>query len=400
MVVESAGMNKTPRRSASNETLAVLRRDRYAGAPYLSGAAPGMQYPPHASRNGPTMKPLQAAARTRGEPGSTGVIRRRPGDFRVEELLGFEASGDGEHVLLHVEKTGLNTADVAAALAAHAGAATRDAGYSGLKDRNAVCNQWFTVPWSSSVDWGAFARDGIRVLAHGRHHRKLKRGAHRANRFRITVTLDRVDAADLEARLAAVRAGGVPNYFGEQRFGRRFESNARRLLDGGRLQRLQRSMTLSGIRADLFNRILDRRVRDGTWRTALPGEYLNLDGTRSGFAAADGDPDIARRVAEMDLHPTGALYGRGANPAAGEAAAVEASVLDGLRPWCEVLAGAGLKFERRPTRCVVRELDWSLDAGRGLLELGFVLRRGEFATGVLRELVDYRDVTRHPEEAE
>lgn len=329
-----------------------------------------------------------------GVPASAGRIRQRAADFRVDEQLGFEASGDGGHVLLQVEKTGLNTIDVAKALAAHAGAAPRDAGYSGLKDRHAVCTQWFTVPFSPTVDWRAFAAPGLRILGCERHNRKLKRGAHPANRFRIRVALDEIDTADLEARLRAVRDGGVPGYFGEQRFGRRFENNARQLLEGGRLPRMQRSMTLSGIRSDLFNRVLDRRVRDGSWNTPLRGEYVNLDGTRSGFPAPDGDPDVARRVAEMDLHPTAPLYGEGINPAVGESAAVEDAVLSDRRSWCEVLLRAGLKMERRPTRCPVRELDWRLDGQEAVLELGFVLRRGQFATSVLRELLDYRDVSR------
>lgn len=343
------------------------------------------------------MKPMGTGserARAYGTPASAGRIRQCAADFRVDERLGFEASGTGAHLLLQVEKTELNTADVAKALAAHAGVASRDVGYSGLKDRHAVCTQWFTVPYSPTVDWRGLALPGFRVLAWERHNRKLKRGAHPANRFRIRVALDEVDGADLDARLRAVRNGGVPAYFGEQRFGRCFEDNTRRLLEGGRLPRMQRSMTLSGIRSDLFNRVLDRRVRDGSWNMALPGEYVNLDGTRSGFAATAADPDLARRVETMDLHPTGPLYGSGSSPARGEAASREDAVLAEFRPWCEVLARAGLKLERRPTRCTVSDLEWRLTDDGTVLELAFVLRRGQFATSVLREILDYRDVTR------
>lgn len=345
------------------------------------------------------MKPLgngQERARAMGVPASAGRIRECAGDFRVDECLGFEPSNSGAHMLLQVEKSGLNTIDVAKLLAGHAGTSLRDVGYSGLKDRHAVCTQWFTVPCPPSLDWRGWERPGLRVLRREQHHRKLKRGTHRANRFRLRVVLDTVDAADLDHRLHAVRAGGVPNYFGEQRFGRRFEDNARRLLQGLRLPRLHRSMTLSGIRSDLFNRVLDRRVRVGNWRLALPGEYVNLDGSRSGFAADPGDPDIARRIDVMDLHPTGPLHGAGENPAEGEAAALERAVMGEFRSWCEVLERAGLKMERRPTRCPVHELEWHLDPSGSVLELAFLLRRGQFATSVLREILEYRDMSREP----
>jgi tRNA pseudouridine13 synthase len=342
------------------------------------------------------MKPLGTGLERNhalGAPATVGRIRLRAEDFRVDECLGFEPAGSGGHLLIQVEKRGVNTVDAAGMLARHAGAAPRDTGYSGLKDRHAVCTQWFTLPFIEGVDWQALP-PGIRILRCERHHRKLKRGSHHGNRFRIRAVLDRIDGVDLENRLRAVRSGGVPNYFGEQRIGRRFEDNARQLLEGRRLPRLQRGMTLSGIRSDLFNRVLQRRVAEGCWNAVLPGEFVNLEGTRSGFAARDDDADIARRIGVMDLHPTGPLYGSGANPATGRAASLEDEVLGRYEPWCELLASAGLKLERRPTRCVARDLDWRLDQAEGVLELDFVLRRGQFATSVLREILDYRDVTR------
>lgn len=348
---------------------------------------------PDAPPPGPSAEE-KGLARAWGAPVASGRIRQRPEDFRVDECLGFGPSGDGPHVLVRVEKTRCNTADAAALLAAHAGVPVREVGYCGLKDRHAVCTQWLSVPHSPRVDWGAFEGPGVRILETGRHHRKLKRGAHQANRFDITVGLDGLDDAGLDRRLEHIRSHGVPNYFGEQRFGRRYPGNARRLLAGGRLTRLQRGMTLSAIRSDLFNRVVDERVRRGNWNVALPGEYVNLDGTRSGFAASGDDPEIAARIRGLDLHPTGPLHGGGANPATGEAALLERGVLRGHRSWCEVLVRNGLKMERRAARCVVRDLQWRLDDARSALRLGFVLRRGQFATMVLREVLDYRDVTR------
>lgn len=335
-----------------------------------------------------------APARATAGSVSHGRIRERPEDFMVDEQLGFEASGDGQHLLLRVEKTGRTTAEVSRALASHAKVPVRDVGYCGLKDKHAVCRQWFSVPYDPAIDWHGFSRAGVVIIQWARHHRKLRRGAHRGNRFAIRVALDGFDRHDLEQRVRGIHSAGVPNYFGEQRFGRHYAENARRLATGRRLPRLERGMTLSAIRSELFNRVLDERVRAGNWDDALPGEYVSLDGTRSGFAALDDDPDIARRIAEMDLHPTAPLHGAGENPSRGEAARLEKEVLAPFQDWCDLLARHGLKMERRPTRCVVRDLEWQLTEGEGMLKLRFTLSRGQFATGVLREVLDVQDMTR------
>ncbi len=52
-----------------------------------------------------------------GGPPITGRIRAEPGDFRVDEELGFEPTGAGEHAFLFVEKIGVNTEWVAKRLA-------------------------------------------------------------------------------------------------------------------------------------------------------------------------------------------------------------------------------------------------------------------------------------------
>src|SRR5580765_8249934 len=81
-----------------------------------------------------------------GGPLDSGVLRSSPEDFKVEEILGFEASGDGPHALLQVRKRGANTEWVARELARAAGCKPFEVGFAGLKDRNAVTTQFFTVP--------------------------------------------------------------------------------------------------------------------------------------------------------------------------------------------------------------------------------------------------------------
>jgi tRNA pseudouridine13 synthase len=327
--------------------------------------------------------------RAHGGPVAKGAIRLACADFEVTELLGFAPDGDGEHDFLWVEKEGQNTVWVAEQLAKHAGIRSNDVGYSGLKDRHAITRQWFSVrrPGGTKPDWGIFRLDGVRILDATRHGRKLKRGAHRANRFRVALQDLDGEASDVAARLAVLRTEGMPNYFGEQRFGREAGNLrlAERLFAGRRLSRNQRSIALSAARSFLFNLILERRVIDGTWNRLLDGDCGNLDGTGSIFAVAGVDDDLRHRVASLDVHPTGAVWGQGASPVSGNVAALEQSVIDSHAPLARGLESQRVEQSRRALRARVIDLDWQIPDER-TLRLEFTLGRGSFATAFLREL--------------
>ncbi len=326
-----------------------------------------------------------------GEPLARGVIRHLAEDFRVEEVLGFEAAGHGEHVLLRVRKRGITTDEAARRLARHAGVRPGAVGYAGLKDRHAVAVQSFTVGLAGArePDWEALGGAELSVLSAARHTRKLRRGAHRANRFVIVVREVRGDAGELEARLHSLARRGMPNYFGEQRFGRRGDNVARaRALFRGETAppRVQRGLYLSAARAQLFNMLLSRRVAAASWDRALPGDVLQLDGRGSVFAAPVLSADIVARVATLALHPTGPLWGRGERLVSAVPAALEAEVVAAHADLAAGLERAGLASARRALRARVAELEWERPTG-GRLCLAFELARGGYATSVLRECV-------------
>ena len=318
--------------------------------------------------------PLPDWARAWGAPLCAATIRATHEDFFVDEELGIEPSGDGAHDLLHVEKTGANTEWVARQLARHAGVPVGDVGYSGLKDRHAVTRQWFSVPHHGNTRWDELSVDGVTLLRAVRHARKLRRGSHQRNRFRIV--LRGCPGGDFGERLQCIATGGVPNYFGEQRFGRDGGNLelAGAWAKGRRLPRTKRSLAISTARSWLFNQALDSRVRDGTWNRLLDGDVVNLDGTGSVFVAEQVDADLDTRCNALDLHPAGLLAGEGA---------------DAQHEWSEALIEARVKAAYRSLRLPVQELNWSLDGEA--LTLEFSLRRGGFATAVLREIADITD---------
>ncbi len=189
--------------------------------------------------------------------------------------------------------------------------------------------------------------------------------------------------------LRSIGALGVPNYFGPQRFGRDGANlaRARRWADTGEAprDRAQRGFALSAARSELFNRVLDERVRRGDWDRLLPGEAVMLDGRRSFFAAPVVDATLEERGRAMDVHPSGPLWGRGETPATGAAREIEEQVGAREGALVALLTTQGLDHERRSLRLPVRGLAWTREDLS--LTLEFELPRGAFATAVLHELL-------------
>ena len=321
-------------------------------------------------------------------------LRSEPEEFQVDEVTLVEPDGKGEHVLLQIEKRDSNTDWVAGVLGRHAGVPRRDVSYAGRKDRHALTRQWFSVRLAGrpEPDWSMLDCAEIRVLQHVRHSRKLRVGALRGNRFFIRARELEGDRQLLTERLRQLSESGMPNYFGEQRFGHEKANldGALAMFSGaaGNFSRQQRGLFLSAARAELFNQVLAARVATGTWNLALEGERLMLDGSRSSFLPDRIDAEIQQRLDLFDVHPSGPLWGRGELPVTGTVAEQERTVLAPLQALREGLERAGLPQERRALRARVSELDWSFTGND--LELSFFLPRGSYATALLRECLAYR----------
>ena len=301
-----------------------------------------------------------------GQPEASASFRVEPEDFHVDENLGFEPMGEGEHVYLHVWKRGENTAWVAEKIAGLAQIQIMDVGYCGRKDRHAVTTQWFSVYLPKKElepDWTALNSDSIKILLISRHQHKLRRGDHQTNHFVIRLRDFVVaDKPCFEQKINKVLEQGVPNYYGEQRFGRNGnnlpEAHAI-LVEGKRIRDKQkRGLMLSAARSYLFNQVLAARVLANNWQTLLAGE--------------------------PESYPTAPLWGRGRSAAAGDALSAENNAMDAWAEWRDGLEHAGLSQERRALILKPSAASWCwLEAD---LEIRFMLGSGEFATTILREL--------------
>ena len=325
-----------------------------------------------------------------GKPQASGTIRKAVTDFQVTEELGFELTGEGEHQWLWVEKSGANTEWVARELSRFAGIAIKNVGYSGLKDRHAVTRQWFSLPVVDK-DWQELVSDEFTILQVARHQKKLKRGAHKRNQFRLMITDLVADREELLARLEKIQVQGVPNYFGPQRFGHN-ENNVTKALawcaDEIRPRsRQNQSLWLSALRSLLFNEILSERVATKCWAAALPGDCMMLEGSNSVFVAPTIDDEITTRIAAADIHPTAPLWGVGGFASSDKAAELESRVLSPYEAQCNWLEQQKLKLSRRSCRLMAQQFEWRfVDEDR--LELTFSLESGAYATAILREIVD------------
>ncbi len=323
------------------------------------------------------------------------VIRQKPQDFIVVEELGFEPSGEGEHLFLSIEKTRLGTLELLPRLARDFAVAPSAIGFSGQKDKHALTTQWFSLQLPGKAPLpDRRGGDGYRVLRRARHHRKLRRGSHRGNRFRVVLR----EVEDLpEASLAQLRrltSEGMANYFGRQRFGAAADNveQALRQLGAKRLPRQRRGMLISALRSYLFNRVLARRIGEGHWREPLQGDVFMLRGSRSIFTDKL-DETLLRRYRELDISSCASLYGSGENRLGGRAREIEDDVFAGHGEITACLDRCGASRQMRPLRVAVENLEFEYDAARKRLLLDLGLPAGSYLTSLIEHFARVSDAT-------
>lgn len=328
-----------------------------------------------------------------GKPTATADLRTHNSDFIVKEILPFSPTGEGEHHMVHVRKEGLNTVQVAEMLAKFAKVHPKEVTFAGQKDKNAITEQWFgiRIPGKETPQWASLNSDKLTIISSSRHSKKLRIGALLGNRF--ILTLRNVSSiADVVGRIENVSKTGVPNYFGEQRFGHDGKNlvMGRQMLGGKKVKdRNKRSMYLSAVRSNLFNHVVSYRLaRHGI--APLEGDCVMLAGSKSFFVAEQWDEVVAKRLAEKDIQLSAPLWGRGLALPKGAAGELEAAATAELEQDCYGLEHAGLEQERRPLLLEPQGLKYQVDGN--VLTLEFILPAGSFATSLLRELLDYQDV--------
>lgn len=331
---------------------------------------------------------------------ASGSIRTTPEDFKVTELNDIELSGEGEHLWLYVQKIGCNTDWVANQLSNVCQVPRKQVGYAGLKDRHAVTKQWFSVQLSKVTDIDKIESalpDEVTILKSNKHSRKIKTGQLDANQFEIIIRNIKYnsdgDKTQIERNIQNIIANGVPNYFGPQRFGH----------DMGNIQKCQdwfsgsykvksknlKSLLISTARSHIFNCIVAQRIKDNTWNTPIAGDILQLNKSHSWFPTSDAKPEeIKKRLYEFDIHLTSAMYGEDKVQSSDDCADLETSIAQQFPIYQQGFEKFRLKQDRRSMRIV--PMDLSFEWMDNNLKLNFKLLPGAYATGVLREIINYQ----------
>lgn len=334
-------------------------------------------------------------------PALPGTIKARPADFFVQELSDTEPTGEGEHVLFEIRKIGLTTHEAIRRVASALRIDARDVGHAGMKDKHAVTQQRLTALGVTEADVMGLRSDDLQVLWAARHSRKLKKGHLKGNRFAVRVRgCQPTDVVKLRPVLNEVARRGLPNYFGEQRFGM-YGDNAERgfalLRDGNsairKVPRKTREILLHAAQSAVFNAVVAERIQ--TLDRLLPGDVAMK--TDSGGCFIVGDVAAEQpRCAEWEISPAGPLPGPKLLPAEGEAAAIEAAIFErfGITPDAFAVAGRSFPGERRAMR--VRPEDVELAAGIDEygphITVAFSLPKGCYATVLMRELLKRDDL--------
>lgn len=321
-----------------------------------------------------------------------------PEDFVVDERWQPE-SEDGEHHLLKIRKRLQNTQWVADSLATFAGVRQVDVGFFGLKDRQAVTTQWFSIYLGKreAPDWRNWALEGCEIVHIGRYARKLRRGEHGGNDFRITLRdLPKSTSIEeaVELALEQLRLGGFPNYFGSQRFGfdhgnlTQFELNYCQPSDTGRGDardsRDKRSgrgrggkgrgrrinpMYVSAARAHLFNCLLALRQKKGLAHTFIDGDEVPAED-----ASLEGP---------VGMLPGGPVREIGGNPASASDILRQQAWGD-YTGWLEALHSLGERDTPRALWMTPTDLSW--DWHDGSLVVCFGLPPGAYASVALSQV--------------
>ncbi len=349
--------------------------------------------------------------------GVGGKLRTLHEHFIVEEIPLYLPTDEGTHLYLNIRKVGLTTREVADRLERLFEIQRGDVGFAGLKDKDAVTTQTFSLPINkpdaliiAEIVRRVSAELPVQVNWARLHRNKLKSGHLLGNRFTIFISELSIDPQAALQRAqqirAKIQAHGLPNFFGPQRFGRSGDNflQGQEILQGKRhvRDRWLRLLLISSFQSLLCNRYLTQRVEAGLFDRLVNGDIAKKHATGGMFDVTDLTVDQARFEAQ-EISFTAPMFGYKMRQGGGEAGLIEQAILAESTTTEQQWRRAHVEGTRRLGRLLVPDLDvsaTSASANEHGLSLSFSLPKGAFATTLLREFMKNESVDSEQEIAD
>jgi len=335
------------------------------------------------------------------------VFNPSPRDFTVDERPLYDFTGEGEHLVLHIRKKDMTTWEMIGVLARYLDIKQRDIGYAGLKDKHAMTMQYISLLAKGNEErLKEFEHDKIKILSMQRHNNKIRVGHLKGNHFKIRLKkVLGVQKNKLDSVLKWIKINGVPNYFGNQRFGNDGNNwqEGKQILEGKLKMRNRKTKTflLNAYQSYLFNNWLSKRIEislllqefsEENAERVLDLAESSLAGTKEQkhfFKLLEGDlmmhypygrvfeleslSEESKRFFEKDIAPTGLLAGKRVSRTTKIAGEIEQNYDDEI----------GENGARRYAWIVVEEIKSTYVAEKAQYELSFYLPKGSYATNLL-----------------
>jgi len=191
-------------------------------------------------------------------------------DFIVDEIPLYAFSGEGEHLIIHIRKKDMTTWEMITALSKYLKIKQRDIGYAGLKDKNAMTMQYISLLAKDNEEKiKTFNHEKIKILGTFRHNNKIRTGHLKGNHFKLRLKkVLGVQKDKLDSVLKWIKSNGVPNYFGNQRFGNDGNNweEGKAIMQGTlkMRDRKMRTFLLNAYQSHLFNAWLSKQLPKGS----------------------------------------------------------------------------------------------------------------------------------------
>ncbi len=324
-------------------------------------------------------------------PGIGGELKAEPSHFVVEEIPLYEPEGEGEHIYISLRREGQTTRQIQMELCRIFDLNDAAVGCAGLKDKHARTTQTFSLhmPGDEQQVADRIQQEmNVELLSSRRHQNKLRTGHLIGNRFTIVVVDVKDDALAIAERIASqLNESGLPNFYGEQRFGRDGQNatTGREIINGRRVRKhWMRRLMLSAYQSQLFNEWLVARIERGWFGKILEGDVARKEDTGGMFTVEDVEAEQAR-FENREIAFTGPIFGKKMRKALGMSGDLEEEILAREEVTLEQFSKARVNGTRRRACLFLDDLAFSRHPEG--LSFSFSLPKGSYATTLMREFM-------------